>query len=124
MTGVSRNGNLEYEISHEFVEQDHNLVQTDWIQDKAIIGKMTKRVRVRDPIDRRLLVSLRNPEVPIKTYQDPENSKIDLNKSIIKGENNPTINLQPHLRYIDEFKGWQAMAQLVDDKRRQKQLWD
>ena len=110
MTALTRNENMEYEISNEFVERDNNLVQTDWIQDKAFVGKMTKRVRVRDPIDRRLLVSLRNPQVPIKTYLDPENSKIDLNKSIIKGENNPTINLQPHLRYVDDFKGWQAMA--------------
>ena len=62
------------------------------IQDKAIIGSLTKIVRIRDPIDKRLIVSLRNPGVPIKTYEDPENSKIDLNQSIINGENNPTIN--------------------------------
>ena len=49
------------------------------IQDKAIIGSLTKIVRIRDPIDKRLIVSLRNPGVPVKTYEDPENSKIDLN---------------------------------------------
>ena len=47
-----------------------------------------------------------------------------MNKSIINGENNPTINNLPHLRYTEDFKGWQTMVQLLGDKRMQKQLWD
>ena len=74
-------------------------------------------VSIRDPVDNKLIVKVRNPSVPIKSYVNPEKAKIDLNKSITDGENNPPINSEPHLRYTEEFKGWSSMLHLVGDKR-------
>ena len=83
------------------VEQESSYVETTEIQDKAILGKITKVVSIRDPVDNKLIVKVRNPSVPIKSYANPEKAKIDLNKSITDGENNPPINSEPHLRYTE-----------------------
>ena len=83
---------VENQPDVDVVEDQPSLIEFDEIQDRAIIGKITKVVRIRDPVDNRLIVSVRNPGIPIKTYTDREKSKLDLNKQITDGVRNPDIN--------------------------------
>ena len=108
----------------ELLTQPDNFVEYTQVVDKAILGKITQLVKIRDPVDNRVIVNIRNPGVPIKPYKEPKKAHIDLNKSITNGERNPNITCEPHMRYSTSFKGWQAMVSVVSDKRKQKQLWD
>ena len=42
-------------------------------------------VKVRDPVNNNVIVTIKNPSVKIEPYKDPLNNQIDLHSSIVNG---------------------------------------
>jgi len=50
-------------------------------------GKPNKVVKIVDPIGNKLMMSIRNPKIPIEVYENP--LKIDLEAALYFGESAP-----------------------------------
>ena len=82
-------------------------------------GKTINIVKVRDPVNNRVIATIKNPQVKIEPFRDPEKNKIDLHQAIVDGVSNPLISSEPNMKYKDRFKGWQEILQLLGEKQMQ-----
>ena len=75
-------------IAEELEQQDMDNQDCDpyidklKVFDKAIVGKYTNVVRVRDPLDNKIIVSIRDPKVRIVGYKDIKKGTINIDEAI------------------------------------------
>ena len=101
----------------------HNYVQYLKVQDRAILGRLTQLVQIRDPCNGHIIASIRDPKVGIVSYKS-EDGVIDLQKSIDTGVP-PIFNRDELPMSFDcQTLGWHQMLDLIKSKEKKKQFWE
>lgn len=93
------------------------------VQDRAIIGRLTNMVKIRDPCTGHLIVSIRDPKVDINPYSSSF-GVIDMQDSI-KNASEPVFNSEePPMSFEARRLGWHTMLDLIRTKRSKKMFWE
>ena len=115
------------EISHEegmeFNNRLEQFVEYFKVQDRAILGRLTNMVRIKDPSTGLLIASIRDPKVDINPYSSMR-GVVDMQDAIIKGEV-PIFNPEVAPMSFDIRRlGWHTMLDLIKHKESKKQFWE
>ena len=93
------------------------------VQDRAIIGRTTNLVRIRDPCTGHLIASIRDPKVDINPYSGTA-GVIDMQDAIVNATV-PVFNAEePPMSFDERRLGWHTMLDLIKTKRSKKQFWE
>ena len=93
------------------------------VQDRAIIGRLTNMVRIKDPSTGLLIASIRDPKIDINPYTDMS-GVIDMQEAIINGTV-PVFNSEVAPMSFDIRRlGWHTMLDLIKTKKSKKQFWE
>ena len=109
--------------NEELINQMDKYVESLMVQDRAIIGRMTKIVKIRDPCTGNLIASIRNPKARITSYTSME-GVIDMEDYIEKRKLPIFYSAVPPLTYSDAPISWDTLLELIESKKRQKEFWD
>lgn len=98
-------------------------VETMKVQDRALVNRQTKLVKIRDPCNGHTIAVIRDPKIDIQPYSSM-NGVIDLQGHIENSQ--PPIffpAVQP-IKYSDDKISWETMLELIKKRKQQKQFWD
>ena len=114
--GIEEISNDECNDIKDHLEQ---FVEYFKVQDKALIGRLTNMVRIKDPGTGLLIASIRDPKVDINPYSDM-NGVIDMQEAIENGTV-PVFNPEVAPMSFDPKRlGWHTMLELIKTKKSKK----
>lgn len=93
------------------------------MQDRAIIGRVTNLVRIKDPCTGHLIAQIRDPKIAIDPYQNSKNI-IDMQGSIVNCVVPVFSASQVPVEFNESRIGWHVMLDLIKKKRTKKQFWE